>query len=205
MIAELTSERIAEWRDEASFEKRVFADTNSDAERIVALCDALTSERASNRWCRVLIGNALEGREEHIRKLTGGNAPEDVQDEIDAALLLHRDLTAARADLAQSRAELSEMTQAVGLATTCVPDMVIDADDPIGMMQLVCANFALAVKERDSARARLGEVEKALASARGALDEYGGHRVGCNSQESDPQKDQSCDCGWAALAPKGQL
>lgn len=38
-----------------------------------------------------------------------------------------------------ARAEAEELRQAIGLATTAVPDMVMDIDDPIGMMQRVVA------------------------------------------------------------------
>jgi hypothetical protein len=40
------------------------------------------------------------------------------------------------------KAELSTWMQAVGLATTCAPDMLIDTTNPIGMMQEVCRRFA---------------------------------------------------------------
>ena len=57
--------------------------------------------------------------------------------------LLNRD--AEKSLLAENerlQEELSIMTQAVGLATTAVPDMEIDVTDPIGMMHKVVAEVA---------------------------------------------------------------
>ena len=45
---------------------------------------------------------------------------------------------------------------ALGLVSTCKPDMVIDIDDPVGMMTQVCDEF-------DQLRARNAELEAEVA------------------------------------------
>jgi hypothetical protein len=51
---------------------------------------------------------------------------------------------------------------ALGLVSTCKPDMVIDIDDPVGMMTKVCEEF-------DQLRARNAELEAELFEARQAI------------------------------------
>ena len=65
-------------------------------------------------------------------------------------LVLNREIDALRA-------QLSTMTQAVGLATTASPTMEMNAADPIGMMQTVCA-------EVNALREQLKQVESVLAA-----------------------------------------
>jgi hypothetical protein len=60
---------------------------------------------------------------------------------LEHAKLLGRLATArAHAELAQRRE--AELTQAIGLATTAVPTMVMDPADPVGMMQKVVARMS---------------------------------------------------------------
>ena len=63
------------------------------------------------------------------------------------------EIESLRARVAALEAVLSAMTQAVGLATTCVPSMEINPDDPIGMMHRVCAEFDALRAELDKRRA----------------------------------------------------
>ena len=51
----------------------------------------------------------------------------------------NRDRHTLLAEVGQLRAETERLLQAIGLATTAVPNMEIDVNDPIGMMQRVVA------------------------------------------------------------------
>ena len=52
---------------------------------------------------------------------------------------LEHALDAERQTVRRQRAENERLLQAVGLATTTVPDMQVDIEDPVGMMQRVVA------------------------------------------------------------------
>lgn len=56
------------------------------------------------------------------------------------------------ATISEMKGNLAVLQQAIGLATTAVPDMVVDADKPIGMMRRV-------VEEVDRLRTRLAAAE----------------------------------------------
>lgn len=68
---------------------------------------------------------------------------------------------AYEADKRAIEAELAKFRQAVGLATTAVPDMVMNADDPIGMMHRVVA-------QRDKLAERMRQLEETLKRIAGA-------------------------------------
>ena len=66
--------------------------------------------------------------------------------------------SAWRTECSRVHAELAAITEAVGLATTCVPSMEMDVSHPVEMMQQVCAAFtniqqqlAAMTQERDEA------------------------------------------------------
>lgn len=63
------------------------------------------------------------------------------------------------------RAEIERLLQAIGLATTAVPDMVVDVTDPLGMMQRVVA-------EVDRQRAEIEKLRAERDALRGAAREY---------------------------------
>lgn len=69
------------------------------------------------------------------------------------------------ADKRAAEAELAKFRQAVGLATTAVPDMVMNADDPIGMMHRVVA-------ERDKLAERVWVLEKRLNPGVHDIDDF---------------------------------
>lgn len=56
-----------------------------------------------------------------------------------AAVDAHDDRATLLAEVDRQRAEIERLLQAVGLATTTVPDMQVDIEDPVGMMQRVVA------------------------------------------------------------------
>ena len=62
----------------------------------------------------------------------------------------------AIAEIRRLRGEASELRQAIGLATTAKPSMIIRPNDPIGMMQEVVADLAAyqAVAPSSSRRGR---------------------------------------------------
>ncbi len=85
------------------------------------------------------------------------------------------------AELDAVRAELSAARQAIGLATTCVPDMEMDATHPIEMMQEVCQTMDgvradLATSEADyrAATVTLARAEATLAALRAWADNHTG-------------------------------
>lgn len=97
-------------------------------------CSAITGPvRAALPVIEAALLHAEQEREQNLRmrewffEMTG----------IDGTLAEQK--AALRAEVERLTVTLSTMTQAVGLATTCVPAMVMDPDDPIGMMQRVCA------------------------------------------------------------------
>ena len=66
---------------------------------------------------------------------------DDAIREIERALWEHHAPDMICTTCKRMEAELSTLRQAVGLATTCVPTMLIEPDKPIEMMQQVCAAF----------------------------------------------------------------
>lgn len=65
-------------------------------------------------------------------------------------------------DLDVLEGEISTMTQAVGLATTAVPDMEIDVRDPIGMMHRVVATVTQLRADLATAQAQVAALWDAL-------------------------------------------
>lgn len=85
-------------------------------------------------------------------------------------------MTKLEADLAALREENARLREAVGLATTCAPQMEMDSTHPVKMMQEVCRVFAILTRERDEARAncvrmsmRAGELGIEVARLEGLL------------------------------------
>ena len=71
----------------------------------------------------------------------------------------------ARRTLATVEHQLALAHQAIGLATTCVPSMVLDLDHPIEMMQRVCQHLA----ERENREIDLGRAITGWIAANNAL------------------------------------
>ena len=68
---------------------------------------------------------------------------------------LQRDRATLLAEVDRLRAEIERLLQAVGLATTAVPDMQVDIENPVGMMQRVVAEFEKQRAEIERLRAAL--------------------------------------------------
>lgn len=74
-----------------------------------------------------------------------------------------RDIAISRGQQIRERdAEIERLLMAVGLATTIKGDMVMRADDPLGMMQEVCQYVATLTTERGEARELLRELWTAI-------------------------------------------
>jgi hypothetical protein len=86
-------------------------------------------------------------------------------------------------DEARARTEL--LGQAVGLATTAVPDMEMNPDDPIGMMRQVVSRVQIERKKADRAEALLRECDRELTATAGAV------------------ADLLCDPAWVVLHNHG--
>jgi hypothetical protein len=72
---------------------------------------------------------------------------------------------------------------ALGLVSTCKPDMIIDIDDPIGMMTQVCDEF-------DRLRIRNAELEAKLDKAASERERQRAIELELQ-QEEDQQEDES--------------
>lgn len=66
----------------------------------------------------------------------------------------------AEKKVAERDAEIERLRMAVGCATTIKGDMVIRADDPLGMMQEVSAYVTTLTAERDEARSELEDAQR---------------------------------------------
>ena len=58
--------------------------------------------------------------------------------------------------------ELSRLREAIGLATTALPSMEVDASDPVGMMRRVVDEHRAVVAERDQLAANLASLEESI-------------------------------------------
>jgi len=78
-----------------------------------------------------------------IKEKADALSPEDVAHFVDSekawVAMIENQRDAAIRERNEARAEVERLRQAVGLATTAVGDMVIDVENPIGMMQRVVA------------------------------------------------------------------
>jgi hypothetical protein len=94
-----------------------------------------------------------EAQKRHLNEAT--EAVHDLGDKLDCALRAVEMWKAkairvsGEADALKQRASL--LGEAVGLATTAVPDMEINPDDPVGMMRRVVETGEKAIRERDEA------------------------------------------------------
>ena len=68
--------------------------------------------------------------------------------------------TSFEQQVADLTANLAAMTQAVGLATTCVPSMEMDSCHPIEMMQQVCAALENLTQQLTASEQRVKELEE---------------------------------------------
>ena len=84
-----------------------------------------------------------------------------MSEEMDYAQLVAQEdeIKILMAKCAELEAELSTWIQAIGLASTLKPNMVIDISDPIGMMQKVVRHF----KQLEAKTKRLREALNAMA------------------------------------------
>lgn len=108
-----------------------------------------------------------------------------VQDEIDECvreLGRHEQLdklrdfaTDARQQLREARAEIERLQMAIGCATTIKGDMVMRADDPLGMMQEICSYVATITRERDEARKEVERLTDNLKVSRLFVDGVSKH------------------------------
>jgi hypothetical protein len=96
---------------------------------------------------------AIEAQKRHLNEAT--EAVHDLGAKLDCALRAVEMWKAkairvsGEADALKQRASL--LGEAVGLATTAVPDMEINPDDPVGMMRRVVETGEKAIRERDEA------------------------------------------------------
>ena len=88
----------------------------------------------------------------------GQQAPFVIQ-HLEAAIGVCEECRSASNTLTDIRAQMGAMTQAVGLATTCVPSMEIDSGHPIEMMQQVCAEFENLKQQLTEAQTTIAELE----------------------------------------------
>ena len=105
---------------------------------------------SATRQARLIryIGYAIEGKRELIKKLFGGNAPEDIQNELDSALALHDKLDALKAAISKHHSQKAddrcildddELYKAAGLSPV---------DRRVGDKEAMLANCARFIERR---------------------------------------------------------
>lgn len=106
--------------------------------------------------------NEQQRLEERVQMLEAEAGYHEAKDAIQQ-LTTQRD--EALAKLAQANEHLAEARQAIGLATTCIPSMVLDVEHPLEMMQRVCDHLA----QRENREIELGRAITAWIAAHNDL------------------------------------
>ncbi len=104
-----------------------------------------------------------------------------------------------RISLEQMTAERDKLLEAVGLASTALPRMEVDVDNPVDMMKQVVEEIERlrtrplfesrkkAIHERDEAREDVERLKKRLGHANGALEDIKTLITSCIGKDADPE------------------